>query len=201
MKEFEHECEKCTTSSCLWSSKEGNRCIGLSYLMNLLRVILGFWDMRLRNYLVKKRYLYPTRYLKSWHKVLTLASKKKRREKRKRCLGGAGGGVVWRKKCSKLPNTISGFVPWLVYHKTGWPPFRWTLSLSKLFILILLIPWKFDNLFFDRIFKGVVNDFETNWFNKMLTQKSYRWEMESVKNLKWNFPISIYQFLQRNIFF
>lgn len=42
LKEFEHECEKCTTSSCLWSSKEGNRCIGLSYFMNLLRAILGF---------------------------------------------------------------------------------------------------------------------------------------------------------------
>lgn len=98
LKEFEHECEKCTTSSCLWSSKEGNRCIGLSYLMNLLRVILGFWDMRLRNYLVKKRYLYPTRYLKSWHKVLTLASKKKRREKRKRCLGRGRGGAWFEEK-------------------------------------------------------------------------------------------------------
>lgn len=46
-REYEHKCEKCMASRYLWSSKGGNRCIGLSYFMSLPD-LLRLWDMKLR---------------------------------------------------------------------------------------------------------------------------------------------------------
>lgn len=126
-REYEHKCEKCMASRYLWSSKGGKRCIGLSYFMSLPDLV----------------------------GVMRYETKKGERGSR-----GAGRGRrrenKW-KKCTKLSHTISGYVPRLEYHETGWPRFQWTLSLSKLFWFCWL-PWEFDNLFFNHILRGVIND-------------------------------------------
>ena len=123
---------------------------------------IGFWDLRLRHYLdfkyllIQRDICIPLGILKKWDgtKFCPLSKKKK-------------------KNCRSLPHIISGYVPRLEYHERCWPTVKSTLEvcLNYLPYWIQLMPWDSVNLFLNHIFRGVNNDFETNWFNKMLYSK------------------------------
>lgn len=137
--------------------------------------------MSLRNYFVKKRYLYLTKYLMTCMKFWSSDSCFKRTGKERGEAGRKGEGRRGKgrkkkregKEGRKKQQTTTYYL-WICTYTWIWVSWNRLTTIQRTlrvclnysFYWILLTPWESENLFFKHIFRGLINGF----WNKLIQQ-------------------------------